>query len=532
MRKLIHLLGPVGVLLALGAWIWTFFRRPLPGGTSVYVVVGSALVLTHLLLCWEDIANAIGGRQLMYGAFSFVLLLAVGAILVGVNWYVAWHTKRWDLTKAKRFSLSEQTKKALGELKDDVTITYFQNAGEMQAARDRMKDYQDASSRIKVEFVNPTQSPARARALDVSMVPTLVVERGARREKISNDSEQDVTNAIIKVTRNAQKTVCFVTGEGERGADDSDAGGFSSAKAELGKSQYEVKTITPLREGKIAPECTVVVVAGPSADLSPPVAAALRDHAKAGGRVLALIEPELKEKTPNYDALLKEWNLEPGADVVLDFSPGTLAQTGPETPLGVRYPQHDITKDVRGLATAFQTARSLKPGTATGQGAFAQSLVETDRAAWGETKFAAGSPEPRFDEGEDTPGPVSMGAVATLSAPAPSPSPEPSPSGSPAPASSPEPAPPRKEGRVVAYGDADFASNALFVIQGNRDLFLNSVAWLAEDPDLISIRAKDTEDQRLFLTGRQQILVIATAVLIWPGLFVVLGIVNWWRRRS
>jgi ABC-type uncharacterized transport system involved in gliding motility auxiliary subunit len=121
-----------------------------------------------------------------------------------------------------------------------------------------------------------------------------------------------------------------------------------------------------------------------------------------------------------------------------------------------------------------------------------------------------------------------LAAVATVRAPAPSPTPAPSPS----PSASPEPEAPRKEGRVIAFGDADFASNTFFGIQGNRDLVLNSVAWLAEDPDLITIRPKDPEDQRMFLTGRQQIVVFGIALLVWPILFVGLGIAVWWKRRS
>ena len=85
---------------------------------------------------------------------------------------------------------------------------------------------------------------------------------------------------------------------------------------------------------------------------------------------------------------------------------------------------------------------------------------------------------------------------------------------------------------MIAFGDADFASNAFFTIQGNRDLFLNTVAWLAEDPDLITIRPKDPEDQRMFLTGRQQVVVFGVAILVWPLLFVVLGVVVWFLRRS
>jgi len=526
LNKLVWLLAPVGLLMALGSWLWGTFKTPLPGGTAVYVTIGGALVLLHLLLKWEDIVIAIGGRQMMYGAFSLVLIAAVLGILVGVNWYVARHGKRWDVTKNQRYSLSDATKKSLAALKDDITIVYFHGASELGAGQARMKDYQDASKRIKVEFVNPTQSPAKARQYEVSLVPTLVVERGTRREKISNDSEQDITNAIIKVTRDVQKTVCFVDGEGERSLDDSQAGGYSGAKSALAKSQYQTKTVTLLREGSVPADCTLVVLAGPATDLGPPVVTALRDYVKKSGRLLAMIEPEFKDHAPLYVGLLKEWNLEAGADLVVDVSEGTLQQTGPETPLGIRYPSHDVTKDLTGLATAFHTARSLRPGTASAPGVFAQSLVETDRAAWGETDFTSGTPV-KLDPGKDTPGPVSLGAVATIAAEA---APTPPPAASPAPEASPEP--PKKEGRVIAFGDADFASNTFFQIQGNRDLFLNAVAWLAEDPDLISIRARDPEDQRMFLTGRQQLVVFATALLIWPALFVVLGIANWWRRRS
>ena len=40
------------------------------------------------------------------------------------------------------------------------------------------------------------------------------------------------------------------------------------------------------------------------------------------------------------------------------------------------------------------------------------------------------------------------------------------------------------------------------------------MAWLAEDADLISIRAREPEDQRMFLTGRQQLVVFVTALLL------------------
>jgi ABC-type uncharacterized transport system involved in gliding motility auxiliary subunit len=58
------------------------------------------------------------------------------------------------------------------------------------------------------------------------------------------------------------------------------------------------------------------------------------------------------------------------------------------------------------------------------------------------------------------------------------------------------------------------------------------VAWLSEDPDLISIRPREPEDQRLFLTRDQQWWVGVAALAVLPGIFVVLGGWTWWRRRQ
>ena len=90
---------------------------------------------------------------------------------------------------------------------------------------------------------------------------------------------------------------------------------------------------------------------------------------------------------------------------------------------------------------------------------------------------------------------------------------------------------PEAEARVVALGDADFATNQLLAFQGNQDFLLNVVAWLAQDKDLISIRPKEPDDQRMYLTRQQQQNVSWLALIVLPGLFVVLGIASWWRRR-
>jgi len=541
MKKLIDVLAPLGLVVLIGAIVLDRIGRPLPGKPAAYLIAGAVLVLAHLLLRWEEVSRRIGRRQMKYGSNTAVLVLAVIGIFGVVNYLANRHTKRWDLTKNKRYSLSDQTKKVLGGLKEDVKVTYFQRNLERASGQDRMKEYQAASSRVKVEFVDPIASPAKALAYEVrGPWPILVIERGAKREKVSNDSEQDITNALIKITRDAKKTACFVEGEGERDIDDGADRGLSGAKAALGKSQYETKKVLLARETAVPADCTVMVVAGPEHDLLPSVVDSLRRFVKGGGKVLVMAEPETKNATPNLDALAKEWNIDLAKDIVVDVSPvGQLFGTGPLTPLASQYPFHEITKDFR-VMTAFHTARSAEAGKGTVDGVTAQSLLQTSADSWAETDLTLKEPV-ELDEGKDRKGPISLGAVATIKAsPAPSPSPAAppspaasgSPGASPSPSASPDEPPSPAEGRVVVLGDSDFASNGLLGFQGNQDFFLNTVAWLAQDSDLISIRPREPEDQRMFLTQQQQKNVLLLSLLLIPGTFVVLGIATWWKRRG
>jgi ABC-type uncharacterized transport system involved in gliding motility auxiliary subunit len=289
----------------------------------------------------------------------------------------------------------------------------------------------------------------------------------------------------------------------------------------------------------------VLLLAGPQTDPMPQVIESVRAFVAAGGKALVMAEPPLATPTPNLDGLLAGWNLVAGKDVVVDVSGmGQLFGAGELTPMVAEYPFHDITRGFR-VMTAFHEARSLQAMAegAPAPGVSAQNLVMTSEASWAESDLSLKAPV-QADE-KDRRGPIALGAVATITVVA-APSPDASPAADASPSASPspedteppdaepadaEPAAPAREGRVVAIGDADFASNALLGFQGNRDFFLNAVAWLAEDADLISIRAREPDDQRMFLTQTQQQTIAFIALLLLPGLFVGLGVWSWWTRR-
>jgi ABC-type uncharacterized transport system involved in gliding motility auxiliary subunit len=89
----------------------------------------------------------------------------------------------------------------------------------------------------------------------------------------------------------------------------------------------------------------------------------------------------------------------------------------------------------------------------------------------------------------------------------------------------------KPESRIVAIGDSDFAANASLGVPGNRDFFLNTVSWLAQQENLLAIRPREPEDRRLTLTAAQQQNIMLLSIFVIPGLVFASGIYTWWRRR-
>jgi ABC-type uncharacterized transport system involved in gliding motility auxiliary subunit len=131
--------------------------------------------------------------------------------------------------------------------------------------------------------------------------------------------------------------------------------------------------------------------------------------------------------------------------------------------------------------------------------------------------------KPDTDKGDLT-GPVSVG-VAT-SVPSTTEPPKPAADGA-----KPEENLPKPETRVAAIGDSDFAANNYLGIEGNRDLFMNTVNWLAQQESLISIRPREASDRRLTLTENIRSAIFYLSIFIIPAAVLGTGVFSWWRRR-
>jgi ABC-type uncharacterized transport system involved in gliding motility auxiliary subunit len=84
---------------------------------------------------------------------------------------------------------------------------------------------------------------------------------------------------------------------------------------------------------------------------------------------------------------------------------------------------------------------------------------------------------------------------------------------------------------VVAIGDSDFAENAYLGIEGNRDLFMNTINWLSQNENLIAIRPREASDRRITLTANASTLMFWLTIVVIPAAVLGTGVFTWWRRR-
>jgi len=86
--------------------------------------------------------------------------------------------------------------------------------------------------------------------------------------------------------------------------------------------------------------------------------------------------------------------------------------------------------------------------------------------------------------------------------------------------------------RLAVLGDYDMLSDQLISqAPGNLDMFNNTVNWLSQSEERISVRPKDTTPRQLTMTEQQQSLIAWSTIVFLPVLVLLGGGLVWWRRR-
>ena len=475
-----------------------------------FFVGGIVLVLASFLFRVRDLRGTLGHRSTRYGVNSAVMILLVLGVIGFVEALSYRHNARLDLTENRRHSLSSQTIQLLGNLKTDVAATGFFRGDQpgKRVAEDLFKQYARYSNgKFTSKIVDPDREPGLARRYGIESYGTVILETKDRSEKVLDAEEEKLTNGLVKLTRQGKRVVYVLQGHGEHDIANTEQPGFSEAKNAIEKSNYEVKPIVLAQQDKVPDDAAVVIVPGPRTDLLAPELTALDAYVGRGGKLLVMIDSTFTGRVRDASLrkyLLEKYGVDAGDNLVIEMNPvGRLFGTTADMPIVQQYEPHPITRDMRGIMTIFPLSRTVAPAKTPPTGVTVQPLVRTSAQSWAETDRAALEKGQVNPDPADPKGPVTLAAVAT-----------------------------KEKARIVVYGTSEVATNQFLNFQGNRDLFLNTVSWLAEEEDQIAIRPKDTKQTPIFLSAQQAQAAFLVPVVILPAIPIVGGIIAVVRRRA
>jgi ABC-type uncharacterized transport system involved in gliding motility auxiliary subunit len=450
-------------------------------------------------------------RQTKYLAYATTYILIVMIAVVIANVLADRFNKSYDATSNKRYSLSDQTAKIVKGLKQNATITYFDQSTRFHDGRDLLDEYANLSPKVKVEYVDPDKNPQAARKAGIRSFGTAVVQIGAKKEEAKSMTEEGITGAFIRDLKSSTRTVCFVSGSGEHQIDDSDRGGLSRFKDLLAKDKYQSKTISLLQQAEVPSDCTTLVIAGPTRNYEQPEVEAIKKYVENGGRALLMLDAPLKSgrsEIADNDALasvLQSWGVTLDKNLILDLNPiGQLVGLGPQVALVTSYESQPIVSEMKGTATGFPLSRSLDIKSTDKTSV--QKLFDSSSTSLATNNLKSESVN--VNDPKNQKGPLTIAAAGTYNT-----------------------GKENSQGRFVVVGSSSWVDNGFINFNGNSDLALNTVNWLSSDEDLISIRPKEREDRRIIMTRTQLSWVRATSQFLLPGIVIVTGIGVWWKRR-
>lgn len=477
----------------------------------------------------KTILDSLKSRKFRFGGYATLLVVAALAIVVGINLVVDQIPAKLDMTQERLYSLSDQTKKLLDGLAVDVTVTTLGRVGsEDKLVKEVLDKMAARSRRIRLQTIDPETNPGWAKTYSAAgslQAGSLVVavsdtkfktidrydlynyqmnQQTYQNEITSLAAEQRLVSALQYVTATKLVTVYTVKGYGAASLTD-----YGLATT-VTNQNYAVKDLELIAAGSVPTDADVVILANPSLDLTAADADRLRAYLAGGGRMLVLVDlAKLGNRTPQLEELLGNYGLGLERLLVVEGDSTRFAYSRPYYLLP-KYEYHDIVAPLSSadLPLLVPGAMALKVLDLKKQSLKLEALLTTSANSWGKVDYSNAKTVEK--ERGDLEGPFTLAFAVT----------------DPARTAS------ARDTKLVVVSSAEFLQSSLQqVAAGNADFFLNSLSWLSEKKDDISVSAKSLQSYPLRINSLWGLILSAVVVLLIPLGTLGAGLAVWLRRR-
>lgn len=505
MRKLSHICMGISVLslimllgtrYILGGW-QNFLFVPLIS-FLLFLVIGIAINSKEYLRFFTMKTTKEG---LNTGTLIVFFILFLGLI----NYFAIQTNKNFDLTQEKLFTLSPQTIEAVKALDGGAKIFVFHQGPVPEEAKRGsialFKLMKEHNKELQYQFLDAFENPELAAKYiqreDVQNSKVFVyVEHGDKVVHVDHPmNEEQYTQAIIKVTRTKSRQVYFTQGhkEWDLMAIESEPFGLGRLRKTLEDYSFNISSLDLIANPRVPNDAAVVVILGPKGFFAKEELDALIEYATNGGKFLIALDPGIPNNLGELLAVL-------GVEFKNNFINDPTSAMGQMTIIAKQYsPSHPITKDFGDRMTLLNLTSEVTL-LSKGEGSSEELLFSSP------SSMALKELKPPTSDVERRPYSIVVALKSKVKDS-------------------------DKEFAAVVFGDSDIFRSELLYVFSNRDLVINSMAFLTEENDLISIRPKQASVTEVVVTRMNNMFLVVLVVLIPIVLFAVSFFI-WLRRRS
>lgn len=433
-----------------------------------------------------------------------------------------------DLTKEKLYSISQQTEDKLRNLDTDITISIYNM---YDSVKELANQYTKLNSHIKIENVENLNSKTKWKTdYGVTETSRFIVITTQNREKMLQEydlytmdystyqqidiTEEAITNGILDVTTTVKPKIYFLTGHNMYSNDY-----FQYLQNAFVEEVNEVEQLNLLTAGKVPDDCNVLVITALKEDIKEMEKDRLIDYIKKGGEILLLLDPNLDNiKLANFQKVLDEYGVSVSNGLIIEGDSNKMVSGAPNFVISTINNSSSITKNM----TMDLNVCLMNPGRLNivsddelrAKNLTVETLATVSDKAFYRTDLQSSS-QSRISSDTDANG-ATVAAMITKQINE------------------------NTMSKVIIYTNTAFATNMQIPVSqtyytyaldfsNNKDVILNSISYLTEREDNITIR-KNIEAVNYEVTETQNRIILAIIFTV-PVFIIIAGIVIWVLRR-
>ena len=481
--------------------------------------------------------KALTNKWLLKGTTTILLVAIVIAGYIGLNWGAKQlKIENLDFTTKKLYSLSDQTKERLKELENDITIQLinmkdytYGNLVDGNYVIEYTNKYTIASNKIVVEEINDLEARNDIQnAYGITADEAIIVVKNGEKEtvitpeelvtvdytlgKYIDKTEEAITNAIMEVTLEEKPQIYAYNGNTYLDAEQSLYLVATSLMAEAN----EVKLLDILTTGKVPEECDCLIMTTLSKDITELERDEIIKYINNGGKILMLTsQSSLNVETPNFNEVLNQYGITLSKGVVYEQDADRRLSNAPYMIVADASASFMENIDMD-LKMFFMSAGNIQFADETKLeelGVTYETVASTSETSFVRTEFNQSTLDRTDKDSEEGACIVGAHAVKKVSD--------------------------DKQSELIIYSDEMFVSTASYTIlqigtygwnlYNNEDVVLNSISYLTQREDTITIRK--TDEAQTYTVTEEEDVIIKTIIFTMPVLIIIIGISVWIYRR-